>query len=114
MIELVSRSRCVSCDACVQVCPTGVFATGSDGVPVIARPDDCQTCFMCEAYCPADALYVAPEPEQHVTVNEDVLVATGALGRYRESLGWGRGRTSTARNDDSHRVLSLPAGPRPA
>jgi NAD-dependent dihydropyrimidine dehydrogenase PreA subunit len=36
---------------------------GRDGMPVIARQSQCQTCFMCEAYCPADALFVAPLSE---------------------------------------------------
>jgi len=61
MIEVVERSRCISCDLCIEVCPTRVFDTGDDGIPVIARPDSCQTCFQCEAYCPTDALFVAPD-----------------------------------------------------
>jgi NAD-dependent dihydropyrimidine dehydrogenase PreA subunit len=107
MIELVSRDRCVSCDICVKVCPTQVFDPGVDGVPVIARQEDCQTCFMCEAYCPADALYVAPDADRKVQVEESVLIAEGKLGSYRASLGWGTGRTSTAQQDDSYRILAL-------
>jgi NAD-dependent dihydropyrimidine dehydrogenase PreA subunit len=60
MIELVIASRCIDCDRCVKVCPTNVFDPVPGGHPVIARQRDCQTCFMCEAYCPVDALYVAP------------------------------------------------------
>jgi NAD-dependent dihydropyrimidine dehydrogenase PreA subunit len=55
MIELVSETRCIGCDICVNVCPTNVFDATPDGVPVIARKSDCQTCFMCELYCPTDA-----------------------------------------------------------
>ena len=107
MIELVSRDRCVSCDICVKVCPTQVFDPGLDGVPVIARQEDCQTCFMCEAYCPADALYVAPDADNPVQVEESALIAAGKLGKYRASLGWGTGRVSTAQQDDSYRILAL-------
>jgi NAD-dependent dihydropyrimidine dehydrogenase PreA subunit len=60
MIEVVDADRCIACDRCVDVCPTRVFDRGPDGIPVIARHDSCQTCFQCEAYCPADALFVAP------------------------------------------------------
>ena len=60
MIEVVVRERCISCDICIDVCPTRVFDRDHDGVPRIARQDDCQTCFQCEAYCPTDALFVAP------------------------------------------------------
>ncbi len=52
MIELVSEERCIQCDVCVDVCPTNVFDAVPGGPPVIARKADCQTCFMCEVYCP--------------------------------------------------------------
>ncbi|MEI7027092.1 ferredoxin family protein [Paenibacillus sp. y28] len=92
MIEIVSETRCVSCNLCVSVCPTNVFDRGEDGIPVIARQSDCQTCFMCELYCPADALYVAPDPDENVTVTEEALTERGLLGGYREKIGWGPGR----------------------
>ncbi len=60
MIEIISSTACIACDVCIKVCPTDVFERGEDGIPVIARQSDCQTCFMCEAYCPVDALYVSP------------------------------------------------------
>ena len=98
MIELVSAQRCVGCDRCVDVCPTDVFDRGSDGVPVVARQADCQTCFLCEAWCPVDALFVAPQrrplPEDE---RPDEATLGPALGSYRESIGWGRGRTPGAR-----------------
>ncbi|GGM58623.1 hypothetical protein GCM10010106_00420 [Thermopolyspora flexuosa] len=101
MIEIVSRERCIACDRCVEVCPRNVFDRGADGVPVIARQADCQTCFMCEAYCPADALFVAPlahpaRPDSPLR-DEDRLAAAGLLGSYRREIGWGRGRTPGAR-----------------
>jgi NAD-dependent dihydropyrimidine dehydrogenase PreA subunit len=97
MIELVSLSRCIGCDKCVKVCPTNVFDRGEDGIPVIARQQDCQTCFQCEANCPVDALFVAPQthpqPPTSAAHDEDELQAVGLLGSYREKIGWGRGRT---------------------
>jgi len=112
MIELVSDSRCVQCDICVEVCPTNVFDPVPGGAPVIARFDDCQTCFLCEAYCPADALYVAANATGHVEVSEEDLIAKGLLGAYRHDLGWGQGRKPTASKSDvnltnsfRHRVI---------
>ncbi|MET7473760.1 ferredoxin family protein [Streptomyces sp. NPDC005648] len=101
MIEVVEAGRCIACDRCIEVCPTRVFDRGPDGVPVIARHDSCQTCFQCEAYCPTDALFVAPlvdpapadSPYRDPTLLED----SGLLGGYRRELGWGGGRPLGAR-----------------
>jgi NAD-dependent dihydropyrimidine dehydrogenase PreA subunit len=102
MIELVDTDRCISCDRCIDVCPTRVFDRGADGIPVIARHDSCQTCFQCEAYCPVDALFVAPfvrpVTDDSDFKDSDLLADTGLLGSYRRALGWGRGRTLGARN----------------
>jgi NAD-dependent dihydropyrimidine dehydrogenase PreA subunit len=107
MIELVSDSRCVGCDICVKVCPTNVFEAVSGQAPVIARQEDCQTCFMCELYCPTDALFVAPEADGNVQVSEDELAQRGALGSYRAAIGWGPGRTPGAQRDQSFRLLYM-------
>jgi NAD-dependent dihydropyrimidine dehydrogenase PreA subunit len=101
VIEVVDADRCIGCDRCIEVCPTRVFDRGADGVPVIARHDSCQTCFQCEAYCPTDALFVAP----HLVAAEadsrfrDVtaLAESGLLGGYRRELGWGKGQKLGAR-----------------
>jgi len=101
VIELVSAARCIECDRCIEVCPTNVFDRTAGGLPVIARQGDCQTCFMCEAYCPVDALFVAPDaepvPADSPLRDEQNLAETGLLGSYRDKLGWGRGRTPGAR-----------------
>lgn len=92
MIELVSAERCIACDKCIRVCPTDVFDRGPDGIPVIARHTDCQTCFQCEANCPVDALFVAPQTHR-LPQDEQHLVDAGLLGSYRARIGWGHGRT---------------------
>jgi NAD-dependent dihydropyrimidine dehydrogenase PreA subunit len=87
MIELIVESRCTGCGDCVSVCPTHVFDMNGD-VPVIARPEDCQTCFMCELYCQADALYVGPDHDKAVPVDEAAILQSGLLGQYRRDSGW--------------------------
>lgn len=100
MIELVSTERCVGCTLCVKVCPTNVFDKGIDGIPSIARQEDCQTCFICEAYCPVDALYVSPfDSPLDIVPTEEALVEANLLGSWRETLGWGKGRTTLAELD---------------
>jgi NAD-dependent dihydropyrimidine dehydrogenase PreA subunit len=95
MIEVVSDSRCTRCDLCIKVCPTNVFSRSDSGLPIIARQEDCQTCFQCEAYCPADALFVSPlrvpAPDGHEWRDEAKLVQLGMLGLYRKRVGWGKG-----------------------
>lgn len=106
MIELLIADDCIGCDKCVDACPTNVFERTVTGVPVIARRSDCQTCFMCEAYCPTDALYVHP---QATPVSEGELDAEH-IGRYRAELGWGNGRVPGARRAVGPK---LPHGPLP-
>ncbi|AGT11362.1 4Fe-4S dicluster domain-containing protein [Paracoccus aminophilus] len=91
MIEVISAARCTGCNICVQVCPTNVFAAVKGGIPVIARQDDCQTCYMCEVWCPDDALYVAPNADGTEGITEPELEAQGRFGSYRRSVGWAKG-----------------------
>ncbi|MBW4079821.1 ferredoxin family protein [Paenibacillus sp. S150] len=100
MIELVSTERCIGCSLCVKVCPTNVFDR-TDHAPIIARQEDCQTCFICEAYCPADALYVSPYADEKLQANEQELAEQGVLGSWRAALGWGPGRTKLAARDQT-------------
>jgi NAD-dependent dihydropyrimidine dehydrogenase PreA subunit len=86
MIEQILADRCTRCGLCVDVCPTDVFSLAGDGMPVIARKDDCQTCFMCELYCRADALFVAPQCDHSVQVSPDD--ARRFAGQFRRESGW--------------------------
>ena len=103
MIEIVSADRCTRCDLCIRVCPTNVFDRADDGLPVLARHDDCQTCFQCEAYCPADALFVAPHrtrlADDHPLRDEAVIEERGLFGMYRARVGWAKGVEAPAADD---------------
>jgi NAD-dependent dihydropyrimidine dehydrogenase PreA subunit len=89
VIEIVIADACIGCDKCVDACPTNVFDRTDSGIPTIARQSDCQTCFMCEAYCPTDALYVHP---QATPLDDHDVVDDEHIGGYREKIGWGKGR----------------------
>ena len=108
MIEIVSAARCVECDICVKVCPTNVFDATEYGVPVIARQDDCQTCFLCEIYCPTDALYVAPCAEGPIGIDEAQIEAAGLFGSYARALGWRRGKPGGSEKDPTFRIRAAP------
>ena len=88
MIEVIDDERCTSCNICVTVCPTNVFDKMSEGIPVIARQGDCQTCFMCELYCPEDALFVSPFADTPREIDVKAIKTNGLLGSYRRAVGW--------------------------
>jgi NAD-dependent dihydropyrimidine dehydrogenase PreA subunit len=109
MIELLSESRCTGCNLCVKACPTNVFEARDGDIPVLARPDACQTCFMCELYCPADALYVSPLADRHEAVTESVL-SDGTLGSFAREMGWSRAKPSGSDRDPTFRFRALTNG----
>lgn len=87
MIEFVDAERCTACNICVTACPTNVFDK-TDGLPAIARQADCQTCFLCELYCPEDALFVSAYAEVPHGIDVVALRQSGLLGSYRRAVGW--------------------------
>ena len=93
MIALVFEDRCSGCGDCVRVCPMDVFDLARSETatprPVIARQQDCQTCFLCELYCPTDALFVDPDCEAPALLDAGAVERSGLLGRYRRDSGWG-------------------------
>jgi NAD-dependent dihydropyrimidine dehydrogenase PreA subunit len=104
VIEIVSARRCIACDVCVRVCPANVFEARRGAAPVIARQAECQTCFLCEIYCPTDALYVAPDAEAPTIVNEAEIEAAGLFGSYARALGWRRGKPGGTEHDPTFRL----------
>jgi NAD-dependent dihydropyrimidine dehydrogenase PreA subunit len=89
MIEFLFEEHCTGCNDCVQKCPANVFSLVAGGKPVIARQSDCQTCYMCELYCPEDALFVGSDCERAGTVSRQQVLAAGWLGQIRRDSGWG-------------------------
>jgi NAD-dependent dihydropyrimidine dehydrogenase PreA subunit len=88
VIELVIAERCTQCGDCVKICPSNVFDAEPGAPPLIARIEDCQTCFLCELYCKADALYVGADCEVQHGVDLKDAQASGTLGQYRRDSGW--------------------------
>ena len=110
MIELISPPRCTGCNICVAICPMNVFQTVGGqakwAAPAIARQSDCQTCFLCEAHCPDDALYVAPDAETVTGIAEDAVAAAGLFGSYRRAIGWSNGHRDNRSADQTFRLLA--------
>ncbi|MBR1218900.1 ferredoxin family protein [Bradyrhizobium sp. U87765 SZCCT0131] len=104
MIEVIDAERCTSCNICVSACPTNVFDK-TDGLPVIARQGDCQTCFLCELYCPEDALFVSPYADAPHPVDVVALRQGELLGSYRRAVGWADGTRGQRDADRSYQLF---------
>jgi len=52
---------CIGCGTCVPTCPTDVLRLNERGTKVEIRyPEDCQVCYLCQMYCPVDAITITP------------------------------------------------------
>jgi NAD-dependent dihydropyrimidine dehydrogenase PreA subunit len=87
MIAHLIAERCTNCGDCVTACPALVFDPGAE-TPVLARPEACETCYLCELACTSDALYVAPEADSHAAPPVADLLLAGLVGRVRRDSEW--------------------------
>lgn len=75
-IQSINLDTCVRCGECVQSCPMDVIRWDkAAGAPKIEYPEDCQTCHLCEEFCPT-----TPDPGT-ITVSKDKC--------DRPMVGWG-------------------------
>jgi 2-oxoglutarate ferredoxin oxidoreductase subunit delta len=49
---------CKACGICIELCPEKVFDRDKLGYPVVARPEECTQCLVCELHCPDFAIEV--------------------------------------------------------
>ena len=61
MIEYIERKLCIGCGLCVERCPLDTLRRDIEGKAVIAYPEDCMTCYICERICPVGAVVVEPD-----------------------------------------------------
>ena len=66
MIE-INENLCKGCDICIEFCPVDVFENSDKlnrkgyYVPLVARPDECVDCLLCELLCPELAIIISKE-----------------------------------------------------
>ena len=49
---------CKACGICIALCPTKVFDVDKQRYPIVARPEECTSCLLCELHCPDFAIEV--------------------------------------------------------
>ncbi len=54
---------CKRCGNCIAFCPRGALDRDPWGYPVLARPDRCTMCHLCEMLCPDFAISVGHVPQ---------------------------------------------------
>jgi 2-oxoglutarate ferredoxin oxidoreductase subunit delta len=56
---------CKACGICIELCPEHVFDRDKHGEPLVARPEDCSQCLICELHCPDFAIEVRRRERRH-------------------------------------------------
>ena len=77
---------CKACGICIELCPEEVFDRDKLGYPVIARPEECSQCLICELHCPDFAIEVRRRARKQAKAAEtapqlsrdDLIAATSA------------------------------------
>lgn len=49
---------CKACGICIALCPEKVFDVDKQRYPIVARPEECTSCLLCELHCPDFAIEV--------------------------------------------------------
>ncbi|MDZ8118322.1 4Fe-4S dicluster domain-containing protein [Pontiella agarivorans] len=50
---------CIGCGTCVSACPTDVLRLNEkNGKAEIKYLQECQVCYLCQQYCPVDAITI--------------------------------------------------------
>ncbi len=78
----IDAVTCSGCRRCFEYCPTDVFRFDElAGLPVVAYPNDCCTCFVCEEECPTQSIRVTDEVSmrRRRSVYDDPFVVTSVV-----------------------------------
>lgn len=86
----ISSDLCIRCGACVDVCPTSVFALDDSSLPAqVVKAKSCIACGHCVAVCPEDAISHSRFPASALfPIQPEKLLEAGAV------LSWMQTRRS--------------------
>ena len=78
----IDDEKCIRCVICDFVCPGDIIykERGSDSLPLIAYPNQCWYCGMCEQACPTNAIEIVfPDNMLHSTVTVRSLLGEAVV-----------------------------------
>ncbi len=62
----IDEKLCIRCNLCDWICPGDIIYKEEDNkktMPVVAYPDECWYCGLCQSTCPTDAITIVFPPE---------------------------------------------------
>lgn len=68
----LDRAQCKACGICIALCSRDVYDRDDLGYPIVARPEACTACMLCDWHCPDFAIEVTRQTD-----------ATGGAGADR-------------------------------
>lgn len=74
MVISVNSTKCIGCNRCVEVCPSGIFVKSDAKYPNVENISRCIVCGHCAAICPTDSVEHLQFPKDKVhAINPPML-----------------------------------------
>ncbi len=100
-------SLCKACGICIDLCPTHVFDAAEMGEAVVARPEDCTLCLLCELHCPDFAIEVRRREKKGVAEGPpDDESQDEHAGRVYAALAGAKSDKTAEVTGDQHRCAT--------
>jgi 2-oxoglutarate ferredoxin oxidoreductase subunit delta len=96
----VAIELCKTCGICIALCPESVFDSDDRGYPIVARPDDCTSCLLCEFHCPDFAIEVQRRPKKRSAATPEAI-AEAASDRVAAAIAGGSSKARGSGDEGS-------------
>jgi 2-oxoglutarate ferredoxin oxidoreductase subunit delta len=75
----IDDAHCKACGICVALCSRQVLERDHLGLPLVAHPDDCTACMLCDWHCPDFAIEVTRHDEPAAQTDDERQAVTTAV-----------------------------------
>ncbi|MDF7801107.1 ferredoxin family protein [Pontiellaceae bacterium B1224] len=74
-VSCIDENKCMGCGICVESCPMDVLRLDKTKKrAVIAYPEDCQVCHLCQHFCPTGAIEVTQGQPREMLYAFDTVI----------------------------------------